>query len=193
MNGTVTAWWMKPCWKPTIMEKVRYILIFLYPNLCSSLRWSRFPKYVSLRAIRGWMYTTGITMTWSNAWTDIRSGWLLSDRWTWFTCLRNGIPNCYINISCGWPSISVIRQYPVFQWRILMRRFMRCPKRKPARWLPSYWLLMADMWFPSGWKNIFGSIRLKNTGMCLLMEKWLTFTVLWLPSSKWTRLSFWRK
>ena len=34
-------------------EKVRYILIFLYPNLCSSLRWSRFPKYVSLRAIRG--------------------------------------------------------------------------------------------------------------------------------------------
>lgn len=27
-------------------------------------------------------------------------------------------------------------------------------------------------------KNIFGSIRLKNIGMCLLMEKWLTFTVL---------------
>ena len=24
-----------------------------HPNLCSSLRWSRFPKYVSLRAIRG--------------------------------------------------------------------------------------------------------------------------------------------
>lgn len=35
---------MKPCWKPTIMEKVRYILIFLYPNLCSSLRWSSLPE-----------------------------------------------------------------------------------------------------------------------------------------------------
>lgn len=52
------------------------------------------------------------------------------------------------------------------------------PEEKTGQMTPELLITYGGHVVSKRLKNIFGSIRLKNIGMCLLMEKWLTFTVL---------------